>query len=84
MNKRQTPTPIIVTGAMTFSTNPLDSASTNGLIEAARPIDNSGSVMFDPINVPIATPWERFAAINPTTNSGREVPTAVRVVPITE
>ena len=50
----------------------------------AMPIDNKGSVIFEPINVPMATPWERLAAINAIVNSGNEVPNPETTVPIIE
>jgi len=40
--------------------------------------------MFEPINVPIATPLLRFAAINAMVSSGSEVPIPETVVPMTE
>ena len=48
------------------------------------PIDNNGSVIFEPINVPIATPWERLAAMNAIVNSGNDVPNPETTVPIIE
>tara|TARA_B100001094_G_scaffold321735_1_gene369916 strand:+ start:1788 stop:2000 length:213 start_codon:yes stop_codon:yes gene_type:complete len=50
-------TPIIVAGMIRYIVKSYDvSVKEIGDTRAAIPIDNSGSVMLDPINVPIATP----------------------------
>ena len=46
---------------------------TIGRINEARPMESNGSVMLSPMSVPMATPWERLAAISATVNSGSEV-----------
>ena len=56
----------------------------NGLISAAIPIDNNGSVILEPIKVPIATPSLFLAAIKAIVNSGSEVPNPEMVEPIVE
>ena len=61
-----------------------DSDIDKGLIIDAIPIDRSGSVMFEPMRVPMATPLLRFAAIMAMVNSGNDVPIPETVVPTTE
>ena len=46
-------------------------------------MESNGSVMLAPMSVPMATPWERLAAISATVNSGSEVPRPDIVVPMT-
>ena len=60
----------------------IDDPTVTGYTNAVSPMDNNGSVMFEPIRVPMATPFERLAAVSATANSGREVPMAVIVAPI--
>ena len=75
--------PVVRTVAGIISAKKMrDDPTVTGYIMAVRPIDNNGSVMFEPIKVPIATPFERLAAVSATANSGREVPIAVIVAPI--
>jgi len=52
-----------------------------GDTSAAMPIESSGSVMLEPISVPMATPWLFLTATIATVNSGREVPRPDIVVP---
>ena len=54
---RQTDTPMRVIGIIRYIVRSYDcSVSEIGEINAAIQIDNSGSVIFEPIKVPIATP----------------------------
>ena len=47
-------------------------------------MDSSGSVIFEPMRVPMATPLECLAAVRATASSGNEVPIAVIVAPIND
>ena len=54
---KQTDTPIIVAGIIRYIVKSYDaSVSEIGEISAAIPIESNGSVMLDPIKVPLATP----------------------------
>ena len=54
-----------------------------GDTKAAIPIESNGSVMLEPIKVPIATPWLFLTATIATVNSGNEVPKPDIEVPTT-
>ena len=75
--------PVVRTVAGIISAKKIaDDPTVTGYTIAVIPIDNNGSVMFEPIKVPIATPFERFAAVSATANSGSEVPPATITTPI--
>ena len=75
--------PVVRTVAGIISAKKIaDDPTVTGYIIAVSPIDNNGSVIFEPIRVPIATPFERLAAVSATASSGRDVPIAVIVAPI--
>ena len=77
--------PIMVVGMMKWSSSGAsEGVIANGLISAAIPIDNNGSVILEPIRVPIATPSLFLAAIKAIVNSGSEVPNPEMVEPIVE
>ena len=57
--------PVVRTVAGIISAKKMrDDPTVTGYIMAVRPIDNNGSVMFEPIKVPIATPFERLAPLH--------------------
>ena len=85
MKNKARSTPRTVAGAMTSMVRPLSLPEiSSGLIMDAIPIERRGSVMFEPISVPIATPLLRFAAMRAIVSSGRDVPIPDTVVPTTE
>ena len=68
-------TPRSVAGIIRYIVRSYDaSVSDIGETNAAIPMDSSGSVIFEPIRVPIATPWLFLTATIATVSSGREVP----------
>ena len=72
---RQSDTPSKVAGIMRYIVRSYEaSVSEIGETKAAIPMESSGSVMFEPISVPIATPWLFLTATIATVNSGSEVP----------
>jgi hypothetical protein len=57
MKNKQATTPIIVAGITRYMIRGADvGESVRGLTIAAMPIESIGSVIFEPISVPIATP----------------------------
>ncbi len=74
----------MVAGMIIFIINGTDpDEMTKGETIAAIPIESIGSVMFEPIRVPTATPCDLFDAIRATVNSGSEVPSPDIVIPTT-
>ena len=80
MNNRLKPVVRTVAG-MISAKKIIDDPTVSGDTNAVSPMDNNGSVMFEPIRVPMATPFERLAAVSATANSGREVPPATITTP---
>lgn len=72
---RQIETPIIVAGIIRYMVRSYEADVREiGETNAAIPMDSRGSVILEPIRVPIATPWLFLTATIATVNSGREVP----------
>ena len=72
---KQIETPSIVAGIIRYMVRSYDAeVSEIGDTNAAIPMESRGSVMLEPIRVPIATPWLFLTATIATVSSGNEVP----------